>query len=489
MILPTTEPTTESKLCDPRDWRTAAVAAVAAGLLYLALGQTTLYHNDGHRILELLASGEMDFGRHHLSLPVMSTFHHWVGAPLGFPAHRSVTTLNGLNSAIAVGLVFVCARVLLFSRREAIAACLLFAGTFPVLFFATIVEFHGVFLPWVTLILLLACCWIRRGGFAWPVAMGALAGFATQLHSMGIFSSTLCILLHWAARPDRPVQRRLAESAAGIATHAVVFLIGTEVWRRLGWSVGSALDALPRGFDLLKAIANTMPLTAWRELLRPFAPLSLITACALFHPKVRRSAAALWIASLPYLALSGLILGISEHGAYLAALAAPMSLLAVRACSLTFATRIAALTLCINVVIAWTYDTEAERYERFVAGLERAAGGEPVMVLYCEDPIPGVDPFVDELAAIRIHAPTTPSMRLESYASLPVDQVSILAGAMAAELAASESGSRLFMGQASYDCLRTQYESGPVTLDGLKMVFRFEEIDIDGFKGFALEPR
>ena len=90
----------------------AVLTGLVAAAVYVALGQTTLHHNDGHRILELIGTGELDFGRHHLATPVMYAFHQVVGAPLGLPPFQSVTLLNGVSSAVAVGLFYSGVRAL-----------------------------------------------------------------------------------------------------------------------------------------------------------------------------------------------------------------------------------------------------------------------------------------------------------------------------------------------------------------------------------------
>ena len=208
---------TEPQRTNGRDLWIAALVGLAAAAAYATLGQTTLHHNDGHRILELIGTGELDFGRHHLSTPAMYAFHHLVGAPLGLLPFRSVTLLNGLSSAVAVALLYTSARTLGLPRGSALGAAALFGGCFPVLFFATLVEFHGVFLPWITLSFWLACRWLRTGHVAWALSMGAVAGLATQLHSMGIFASGLFSAWLWTARPDVPARRRLAQAAAAIA--------------------------------------------------------------------------------------------------------------------------------------------------------------------------------------------------------------------------------------------------------------------------------
>jgi hypothetical protein len=471
------------------DRKATALITLSAALVYACLGQTTLHHNDGHRILRLLELGELDFGRHHLAVPWMYAFHEWVTAPLGVSPHRSVTLLNAISSAAAVGLVFSGARVAQLSRPAAIVAATLFGGCFPVLFFASLVEFHGVFLPWVTLSFWLGCCWNRRGGQPWAVAMGAVAGVATQLHSMGIFASGVFVLQHWASRPDRAFGRKLAESAAAIAAHAAVFAAGTMLWQGLGWSVGSALDALPRGMALATALAERLPLTCWREFALPFLPLSLVTVWALTRANHRAVGGALVLGALPYIALSALILGVSEHGAYLAALAAPMSLLAARAVPLRPLAAAAVAALLCNLSLTWRHDTEGARYRGFVAGLEQVVGPQRSLLLYCEDPVPGPDAHVDELAAVRVFAPETESWRLGELAAAPPERVRQQLADMAAALPTLTQGARLLMGRSSYDALRARYSSGPIVLKAIEQACRLEPRKELGFDGFELLAR
>lgn len=467
----------------------AVLTGLVAAAVYVALGQTTLHHNDGHRILELIGTGELDFGRHHLATPVMYAFHQVVGAPLGLPPFQSVTLLNGVSSAVAVGLFYSGVRALGVSTPAALGAAALFGGCFPVLFFATLVEFHGVFLPWATLSFWLACHWQRRARLGWAVAMGAVAGVATQLHSMGIFASGLFAAWFWTARPDVPARRRLAQSAAAIAAHAAVFLAGTAIWKSLGWSVGSALDALPRGAALIAAIFEAMPRTAWRELLLPFAPLPLFAAWALTKPAHRAQAAALGLACLPYLALSGLILGVSEHGAYLATVAAPMAALAAQVVGPRVLAGAALVTILVNAGLTWAHDTEGPRYRAFVAGLREVAGADRCLLLYLEDPVPGPDQYVDELAALRVLDEPTACQNIgELFAELQARPAAEIA-AMAKALPALYGNPRLLMGKATHQTLTDRYPSGPKLLAALEQGFRFEPLGRGGFAGFELLPR
>lgn len=468
------------------DGRIAALVGLLAALIYTALGQTTLHHNDGHRILELLATGELDFGRHHLATPLIYAFHEVVGAPLGLQPHRSVTLLNALSSGVAVALVFSGGRLLALPRARAGAAAALFGACYPVLFFATLVEFHGVFLPWVTASFWLACRWIRRDGFSVALAVGATAGVATQVHSMGVFASGLFALWFWASRPDLARGRRAAQGVAAIATHALVFLACTAYWQSLGWSVGSALGALPTGAALWDKLWSGIAATTWRELLLPFAPLPLFAAWALSRPSERPVAIALFAGCAPYLALSTLILGVSEHGAYLAAVAAPMALLAAATAPLQLLAAAAGLTAIVSAGLTWSHDSEGARYQSFVTGLEQLVEDDRFVLLYCEDPVPGPDAHVDELAAVRIFAPTTESMRLESLAAQPAELVGSQIVAMAGALPALQAGARLVMGQATVTALRTRYQSGPLLLSALEQVYRLEPRRLAGFDGFEL---
>ncbi|MEC8653514.1 MAG: hypothetical protein VXY92_13235 [Planctomycetota bacterium] len=482
-------PSTDPAASPRADRATTALVTLVAAAIYVGLGQTTLHHNDGHRILHLLARGELDFGRHHLSLPWMHAFHEVFTAPLGLPAYRSVTLLNAHSSAAAVGLVFSAARISQLPRASALVAATLFGGCFPVLFFATLVEFHGVFLPWVTLSFWLGCRWNRDGGYGWAIAMGAVAGLATQLHSMGVFASGLFCLLHWAARRDRGRSAKLLESAAGVGAHVAVFLAGTALWQSLGWSVGAAVDALPRGAALADALIDRVPLTLWREFALPLCPLSLITAWALTRTEGRAAAVAVLLACAPYIALSALILGVSEHGAYLAALAAPMSLLATRVVPQKALIAITAAAWTCSLWLTWSHDTEGARYRDFAAGFQRLAGAEPALLLYCEDPVPGADAHVDELAALRLFAPSTESMRLEGLAAARPADAREQVVALAAALPAMQRRAKLLLGRCSYEALRDRYESGPVLLQAIERACRLEPRREIGFDGFELLAR
>ena len=142
------------------------------------------------------------------------------------------------------------------------------------------------------------------------------------------------------------------------------------------------------------ALIDRVPLTLWREFALPLCPLSLITFWALTRTEGRAAAVAVLLACAPYIALSALILGVSEHGAYLAALAAPMSLLAARVVPPKALIAITAAAWTCSAWLTWSHDTEGARYRDFAAGFQRLAGADPALLLYCEDPIPGADAHV-----------------------------------------------------------------------------------------------
>ena len=469
----------------PSDYSTAVIVCVVAATVFLLFGQTTLYHNDGHRILTLLSSGDLDFGRHHAAMPVFHLFHRFVGEPLGLPPYRSVTVLGAISTAVATAGVYLSVRSLGYRTRASLVSAGLFAVQFPVFFFATVVEFHALFVSTAVVVYWLACRWQRAGGGGLALLFGVGAGLSTQLHSTGLFLTILFGAWTLASSHGRPLARTLLELVAAMAAHLATVTAFAFYWRALGWQVGGALHSTVRGFDLIPYALPRLPTAAWTEFFRPFAPLSLLPVVALFRSDFRRAGASLLIASVPYLALSAIILGVSEHGAYLVPFAALLSLLAVQMLSLRIAVAMMIVTGIVNGTITWYRDSEAEHYRAFLDGVHQIAGSDPVLILYCEDPVPGIPQPVDELAALCVFEPTMPYLRIEQLAR-EAEGLHDRALPMAAALRAIYPDSRLLMGAGSHTRLRERYPNGPLLLQALKQVYRFIPLHVAGFDGYEL---
>jgi hypothetical protein len=471
------------------DAKTACWLAAAAALSFGLLGQTTLYHNDGHRLLELLHRGELDFGRHYLSLPTMVWFDRLVGGPLGLSPQRSVTWLNALCSGAAVGLTFVAARRLGEPRRRALLAAGLFAGTFPVFFFATLVEFHGIYLAFAIASFLLAARWAAAPGFRAAVWTGAMAGLATQWHASGILLVPSWALWFWGERRDLPAVRRALQIVVAGAAYLAVFLPFQQLWQSVGWAESIRISRAPFGLAMLQHLAARLPVVFWTDWIRPFLPMSLLLFWAVLRGRQRFLALAVLTAAVAYSVLGAIVLGVSELGVYAAPLAAPLAILAVRVLPTRFAAVVIVGLLLFGTAAVLRHDSEGARYRDFVRGLAVLRADADVVVLFCEHPAGRIDERLDELAAIRVFAPDTAVFVLTELAAREPAELEPSIGPMVAAWGQLHRGRRVLLGRGSRDRLAQEYASGQLLLDALAGAYDFVPRLVDGFDGFELVPR
>lgn len=471
------------------DLRTTAAIAVAAALLYAVLGQTTLYHNDGHRLLELLHRGDLNFGRHFLALPGMTLFHETIGTWGGLPPFRSLTLLSALGSGTATAITWAMAREFGASRAGATAAAALFGAVFPVLFFATIVEFHGLFLPFALATLWCGGRWARTRSPWAAAAAGVLAAVAMQLHATGALLPVTTAAMFWAETRLAPRRQRLRQIALLGITFTVLAGAFVWFWAALGWLTGSPLSAERRGWQLVLHGVSSLPRWTWSEWLLPFLPLSPLPLAALARRDLRASGLAILGPAGCYLALAATVLGIPEHGAYLAPLAAPLALLAVRMFGTRMALAAAAATALVNVGCVLVTDVEGARYRALAAGISSLAATDRVVVLYCEPKYGSDDEHVDELAAVRLFRPDTEVFQLQELAAREPAQLTPDPKVMAAAWRAIHAERRVLMTHGSLQRLRRWYPSGALLVAAFESVYELRPLRTADFDGFELVAR
>lgn len=313
--------------------------AIAAGLLalYSLLGQDCFYKTDGQALLWLRQQGLLHHAYHTFYLPLLAALQ-FVAEPLGASLFETARALSALGSAFAAFLVHAACGVLGLSRLEARIATLAFGLCPGVVFFATVVEVHGPFLPFAGLAMLAIAAAVRRPG----IGRGALAGLALGLaylaHPTGALLGAALPVVFFAARPRGrgisllPPALLRTGGAAALLLAAWVVVVPPLLRSFIGATVdaGTSLQVL---FEFTGG-----PLLAPVELLRvfvteyllPILPSSVLALAAFPRPDARPAAAWLVVAVLVYAFAAQLLLrGFSERGAYLLPLAWPAALAAL----------------------------------------------------------------------------------------------------------------------------------------------------------------
>lgn len=326
-----------------------AIVASVFALLAVSLGQDSFYKVDGHGLLRYLA-GEGTHPRHPLTIPVLRGFRA-VLEPFGLSDFRVVTLASAVCTAcgvFAAQLGFVQLRL---SRARAALASILVASCPALIFFATVVEFHGVFFAFAGGSFALFARLVAQAGHGAALLAGASVGIAAAVHGLGHFLTP--VLGFWAALEARQAHacnlRKMLLHGCEIAlAHALVFvlvqlLVGAEAATSQASFFDDALASRP---DVAR-----LPMLLWNEWLRPYAGMSIALFCCLRAKRHALSPASLSLA----LAVIALLVTTwvlvpkgDERGAYLT----PLSLLAALALVRSVPLRALGVTAALSLALA-----------------------------------------------------------------------------------------------------------------------------------------
>jgi len=302
-----------------------------------SLRQRAFHGLDAQHVIGMVRDhGDANYS-HPLYLPLMHAWHGLL-APLGLSPFASLRLASAVGVGLGAGALHRAGLALRLARTDAAAAVALACATPAVLFFATVVELHGVFFAFAGI----ACwAWARavapeddRGRYGRFALLGVATAVAAGVHSSGHALLWLFLLLTLDVTAAR--RRRWSGFAAVFASHLALTVAlsaflgrgggGNHPWRQL---VDFALQYWgPRvpwhPLDVLGLFA--------REWFVPFLPLSAATLAALAVPAARRSALAVLGGIVPLLGMVWLLLHreLYERGAYLLPFAWPGALLVVR---------------------------------------------------------------------------------------------------------------------------------------------------------------
>ena len=307
---------------------------------YLLLAQRTFYREDGYQLIHhMWGKGQLYHDIHPLYLPILDLavrLLSWTGQG----AHGIGTWLSALSVSAALFFLGLMARQAIVGRRRQLLFLGFVAACPAVSFFATVVEFHGLFFFFVGLGFFVAEKLIQAGSgraaLAWAATLGLVTSLGTAAHATG----QLLVPLFGAwviARRDS--WGRLAALFLFACVHGLLYFGGLSLTvhalglggqSQAAGSIGHLERWLRQG--LLTAVSR-FPGQLWWEIAFPYLPLSLLPL-VLWWPRNRRMCpTALQILAIlgmftPYLLLVVLTLAdehtgaaIWERGAYLLPLA------------------------------------------------------------------------------------------------------------------------------------------------------------------------
>ena len=168
-------------------WGDTLVLGVLCMALYLSLRQETFYLFDGHNMVMRLARFSPASALH----PFPDILGQWVSRLLGSSFLGSwaprpfavMGALSGVGVAVAVALAHRFFLSLGLGRGQAGLGALLVGSTPNVLFFATVIEVHGIFLPFAVAGLWAITNAGRKGGGLRFLLAAFFCGFASFVHS------------------------------------------------------------------------------------------------------------------------------------------------------------------------------------------------------------------------------------------------------------------------------------------------------------------
>lgn len=403
-----------------RDLVDAGLCGVAALLLYVALGQQTFYKIDGHLYLAYVLNGERSYPRHFLYLPMLFLARD-AGALLGLSLYESARALSACGAACGVALLHLANRRLGLARRDARLATGLCATLPSVIFFATVVEVHGSFMPFV-------------GGAAWCAASlamrpnplrAAVLGLACALafcaHSTGALLPAVFMPLLLVYPAPRPAWRA---GRVPVLTTAVAITLGIATTPLLAKLIGVDFDlrhssefATDRARDNLRGLWRYGQ-TLWHEWLLPMLPLSALLPLGLLVRRLRVQTAWLLVAALIYLFATLMILGgEAEYGAYLLPFAWPLALLAVRSLPRLACIAVLATQLAVGVALVRQHDDPGPTLA-YADGARTLAGDAHIALLAGDDL---------DLRALFLQLPQAERVPLFELARLPAGAASAAA--------------------------------------------------------------
>ncbi len=384
-------------------WRDSVAVLAATLLAYGLLRHEAFYHLDARLHIAFAERGTLLVPRHILYIPILAGLHHLL-APFAVGWFAVASWLSVAGMALGVALLHRAAARCL-GRADAWLAAVLIATTPAVMFFASVAELHGPFMPVVGLATLALVRVRHHPTRARALLLGAAIGASYFLHATGALLAIALPLLHGALAGPAPPRARWRQAlwcAAWSAAPVGALVLGVPLALAQAWPSFGALQPATVLIGDLATLAGrlaTTPRALAREWVLACVPLSVAWLAALRHARLRPLLAALVGLLAVYGAVSALLLVEveSEWGAYFLPLLWPAAILTVRSVPRPVTLALAAAGLAIGTVVTLRSDRPGPG-RAFAAGVHAARDGQPALLVigdpveldHCYTHLPGV---------------------------------------------------------------------------------------------------
>ncbi len=475
----------------PAPRRDGVAIALAALALYALLAQETLYDVDGHFYMWRSLGGDNTHPWHFAYMALLGLARD-VAALLGGTMHQAALALDALGAAVAVLFAHLACRRLGLTRAAAAGAAALLATAPAIVFFATVVELHTVFLALCGPAFVATAAVAVRPTLGRGVWLGAACGLAYAGHATGIVLPGMLFpiaLVFAVERQGQAAWRGLrAPLLAGLAVHLCMVVGLPRVLQLLGYSLSTGETWDHFIFYFWEYLLQPWLLlhTTWHDWLRPLFPLSLFAFVGLWPRRTRWLTLASWVGIGGLLWVTLILMGRgTERGAYLLPMAWPAALIAVRLLSGVGAVVALALSLLVAVVEVKVHDARRPGLP-FAEGFREVIGDRPCF-LY-------IGAFA-EAEGLLVYLPEvewkTPLDEIQTdprvlHLGLPLfDQ--FLLGKM-------REGKEVWITAGGKEQMRNptwvpKGPSGPPLLEHIERRFRQQEARAKGFHAWRLLPR
>jgi len=396
-----------------------ALEALGLGILFLGifvlLSPDAFFKADGQHLVLRLAGRNPEYPHHPFYMPSLIAFGDLV-SPLGLSPFEVARLFSQVGGAIAIALTHAGFRLLCLRPWTALLASLLFALCPAIVFFSSVVEFHGPFLAFAALAFVVFSLAVRSKPASprellLAAALGLSTSVAAGMHASGMLLPAIFLswwlLLRYRSGHLLPGGRWAWPVVAGPIVAGLVHGIGLALFVR----VRRSTMFLEEGFQHPQGI-EYFPWVFLDEWLLPFLPLSLIPLLLLLGKRFRWEALFVIVASGPYLfGALRLLVGDTESGAYLLPLAIPAAWLTAlgleslrRSAELgKHAKPLALSLLVISALLAWARVADFDRnepYRLYAEALRSCLDRDDALVML------GHPDAVDELGAVLIELST-----------------------------------------------------------------------------------
>jgi hypothetical protein len=465
-----------------------AAACVAFAVTFL-LRQRTFYKDDGDVYLMSILEGKLEHPHHMLYKPLIAGLHQLLSR-CGASLYDAAVLASALGTALGVGCACAASRMLGLSRGAALATAALMLSVPAVLFFATVVELHGVFLGFAGPCFVVFAALARTPTVVRGVWWGLALAFAYIGHaSAGLLPALLLPLAlfypRYAPTPARVRQLALPALAAGLV-FATALLLLPSLGRitGLGVDTGSAAAYVARDAAAFAADVKRWATTLLYEWVLPYAPLNVLALLACFVGAARAQARWLWLAVLPYYLVCVLLLPSAEFGAYFTPFAWPLALLALRVAPPAWLVACGALGYAFGVWWIGAHD-RPELAQRFAAGVQAATGGHAPSLLLGDH---------DDVKATLIALPAAANLLVLHAGAVPESFFPDVMQRLDAYLQAQwQQGRVVLLTAGAARVLEQVVPSGARVLPALQARYRVTRVDYAdataAFAGYRVEPR